>query len=488
MSDLYSAFEEHGFPTAISLLKTEIQELYLSDNVPWIIGYSGGKDSTAVLQLVWIALSELGPSSCHKNVHVISTDTLVENPVVAGWVTKSLDKMKIAAAEQELPITSHRLTPEVADTFWVNLIGKGYPAPWRRFRWCTERLKINPSNKFIRNVASEHGETILVLGTRKAESVSRKQIMTKLEKFRVRDRLSPNASLPNSLVYSPIEDWTNDDVWAYIINIKNPWGYDNTDLLDMYKEASADNECPLVVEINTPSCGNSRFGCFVCTLVDRDRSMEAMINNDEENKWMSPLLRIRDDLALRDRSKRDFRRMNGTVQIYKDKPIPGPYTQKAREKWLRQVLEAQCWLRENGPKEIRDIELITIPELHEIRKIWVIDKHEFEDILPGIYEQVSQKPYAGPPIDDNLALGAKDLELLKSLCGNNNLHYELVRDLLDVERRYRSLARRSGLFNSLEQSISRHFYSSEKEAADLALKRSQEQKSVLASVLDTDQP
>src|SRR5258708_39721238 len=78
--------------------------------------------------------------------------------------------MREVAASAGLPITPHKLTPEIEDSFWVNLIGKGYPAPRLKFRWCTERLKIKPSNKFIREVVRSSGEAILVLGTRKAES------------------------------------------------------------------------------------------------------------------------------------------------------------------------------------------------------------------------------------------------------------------------------------------------------------------------------
>src|SRR5438105_232293 len=110
--------------------------------------------------------------------------------------------MRAAGAGQGMPVEPHKLTPEVEDSFWVNLIGKGYPAPRLKFRWCTERLKIRPSNRFIRDVVRQSGEAILVLGTRKAESQVRAARMSKLEKKRVRDRLSPNASLPNSLVYS----------------------------------------------------------------------------------------------------------------------------------------------------------------------------------------------------------------------------------------------------------------------------------------------
>src|SRR5262249_15713292 len=208
-----SAFAEIGLAKTVQALAAEVRELYLADAVPWVVGYSGGKDSSAVLQLVWNALRDLPPAQRTKPVHVISTDTLVEQPLVAAWVETSLGRMREAAQKQGLPLTPHKLTPEVEDSFWVNLIGKGYPAPRPKFRWCTERLKIRPSNKFIRDVVRPNGEAILVLGTRKAESQRRAATMTKHEGRRVRDRLSPNVSLPNSLVYSPIEDWSNDDVW-----------------------------------------------------------------------------------------------------------------------------------------------------------------------------------------------------------------------------------------------------------------------------------
>ena len=146
----------------------EIRALYTADDVPWIIGYSGGKDSTATLQLVWTAIADLPREQRRKNIYVISTDTLVENPIVAVWVAKSLDVMRSAANEQEVPFCPHRLTPTIRDSFWVNLIGRGYPAPRHKFRWCTYRLKIQPSNTFINGIVSSSGEAIL--GFRYTES------------------------------------------------------------------------------------------------------------------------------------------------------------------------------------------------------------------------------------------------------------------------------------------------------------------------------
>lgn len=466
-----SAFDALGIKKEIATLQDEVREIYLADEFPWVIGYSGGKDSTAVLQLVWSAIAELPPEKRKKQVHVISTDTLVENPIVAAWVSNSLVKMNEAAKDAGLPIEAHRLTPEIKNTFWVNLIGKGYPAPRHKFRWCTERMKIMPSNRFIREVVRSNGEAILVLGTRKAESSKRASSMNKLEAQRVRDRLSPNASLENCFVYSPIENWQNDDVWLYLMQFKNPWGYRNKDLLTMYQGASEDGECPLVVDTTTPSCGSSRFGCWVCTLVDKDKSMTAMIQNDNEKEWMLPLLELRDKFDVKnDRSMRDFRRMRGGVQIFHDRPIPGPYTQPARAMWLREVLTAQTWIRKNGPESVRNIDLVSMDELREIRQIWVVEKHEIEDLLPAIYSDCTGEGYPDANVDDGAVFGAGDLDLLRELCGDDDLHYELSRALLDTEVRFRTLARRRGLHDAIEKEIKRCFYDNEEDATDRALR------------------
>lgn len=473
-----SAFKPQGFKTTVDALCAEIRELYLADEVPWIIGYSGGKDSTATLQLVWMAVAGLPIEQRKKTVHVISTDTLVENPVVAAWVGQSLATMKKASNAQLLPITPHRLTPKIEQTFWVNLIGRGYPAPRHKFRWCTERLKINPSNAFIQNVVRKSGEAILVLGTRKLESTRRSANMTKHEEGRVRDRLSPNSSLPGSLVYTPVETWSNDDVWFFLMQTPNPWGYNNRDLLGMYAGASSDGECPLVVDTSTPSCGDSRFGCWVCTLVEKDKSMSAMIQNDQEKEWMQPLLELRNMLDFRtggegegentDRHLRDFRRMRGSVQLYFGREIPGPYLQSARETWLRKLLNAQTWIRRNGPKEVREITLITLDELQEIRRIWVVDKHELEDLLPRIYREETGEAYPGKPLDDNLVLGADEMKELAVLCVDDRLHYELTRELLSVTNQQRTSGRRAGLFDQLEKTFGKHFYDNKDDALDRA--------------------
>ena len=457
----------------IEKLSKEIKELYCLDDIPWVLGYSGGKDSTTVVQLIWYAIAELPPEKRTKKIYVITTDTLVENPIVSTWVRQSLKQMKSAAIEQQLPIEPYMLYPDVKDTFWVNLMGKGYPAPRHGFRWCTERLKILPSNRFVRDMVRINGEVILILGTRKAESIKRAVSMEKHEIGRMSDRLNNNSSsiksllyqspsLPNSLIYSPIEDWRTDEVWIYLNQWANPWENSNKDLFTMYRGATADNECPLVVDTSTPSCGNSRFGCWVCTMVSQDKSMEAMIQNDEEKEWMQPLLDIRNELDIKnDRDKRDFRRIYGRVELFERnmgddttsvEPIPGPYTKFWREHWLRRVLEAQTHIRKTAPLEMRDITLITPEELSEIRRIWLEEKHEFDDSLPRIYEEVTGEPFEDSrPAAERKLLGSDEWAAIEEICSEDKMHLELMAKLLDTERQYYTKPRRTGIYADLDK-------------------------------------
>jgi len=443
----------------IQELTNEIQSLYLSDSIPWIVGISWGKDSSTILQLIWTAIEKLPVEQRHKKVYVMTTDTLVENPIVSAWVNHSMKVLKAAAQEKSMPFEPHLLHPAVKNSFWTCLMGKGYPAPRHGFRWCTERMKIKPVNQFIRDILRVYGETIIVLGARKSESNSRAAVLKKNEVGRVRDRLSPNPNLVNSLIYTPIEDWRTDEVWMYLMQFPNPWGGNNQDLFTLYRGATADNECPLVVDTSTPSCGDSRFGCWVCTLVSKDRSMEAMIQNDEDKEWLQPLLDIRNELDIHDdRDKRDFRRIYGRVELFERKaddgtevvPIPGPYTKFWREHWLRRVLEAQVQIQNTAPPDMQDITLITEEELGEIRRIWLEEKHEFDDSLPRIYNEVTGKSFKDNRIQEKKLLGGDEWSILEEICSDDAMHLELMAKLLDTERQHATKSRR-GVFENLEK-------------------------------------
>lgn len=453
------------FMEQIKLLQEEIQRLYLTGD-RFAVGWSGGKDSTAALQLIWKAVLGLPVEERIHDIEVITNDTLVENPIVSAQVKNSIKRMEAAAKKQQMPIKTHITHPSVENTFWVKLIGNGYPAPRWGFRWCTERLKINPAEELLRRIVAKNQQIVLVLGVRSAESAARATSMENQRKFQISERLNANPISSGSQTYSPIRDWSTREVWQYLMQFPSPWG-DNKELFAMYRGATADSECPMVVDTSTPSCGSSRFGCFVCTMVDQDKSMKAMIQNDEEKEWMQPLLDIRNELDIRDEDghhadhdRRERRRATGKVQLYEAKaddgstylkPIPGPYTRFWREHWLRRVLQAQTQVRKTAPHEMRDITLITPEELSEIRHIWVHEKHEFNDSLPRIYEEVTGYPFEDVRPTGTAILGADEWDTLEQSCNETGASLELMARLLGIESKYNNKVRRAriGIYDEL---------------------------------------
>ena len=258
----------------------DIRRVYLGDRRPWVVGFSGGKDSTALLQIIYFTLASMPKGQVGKPLYVLASDTRVETPRISARMRTELAAIENAAERDGLPVSCHLVYPKLNDTFWVNLIGRGYPSPNSRFRWCTDRLKILPVNAFIESVISQSGDAIIVLGARKAESAIRAQTMERREIEG--NRLHPHISLHRAWVYTPIEDLTTNEVWTYLLNVPSPWNGSNRELVGLYKQASG-GECPLVIDSSTPSCGQSRFGCWTCTVVDRDRSMEALVDCGEEH-------------------------------------------------------------------------------------------------------------------------------------------------------------------------------------------------------------
>jgi DNA sulfur modification protein DndC len=457
-------------PTLYEQTLDEIRGAYLADDRPWVIGFSGGKDSTVTLQLVWYALRGLDPSQRHKHVYVISGDTLVETPVIIDYLAEALSLINVHAEREGLPLSAHKVIPTVEDSFWVNLIGKGYPAPTSRFRWCTARMKIKPANRFILDRVAEYGEVTLVLGVRSQESSTRAQLMS-LRRIKG-SLLSRHSTLPNAFVYTPISDYSLDDVWTYLLQVPNPWGRDNNDLLSLYRNSSA-GECPLVVDTTTPSCGSSRFGCWVCTVVTKDKAMEAMIDNGEE--WLEPLLEVRDFLADTQDPKRkvevrDYVRRNGQVMMkdYGDPDDPfvrGPYTLEFCQEVLRRLLRAERSSREAAPED-QQVGLINERELLEIRRIWRNERQDWTDSLPRIFEEETGEALDLPD-DDQAAPNADDEALLAELTAKHELPLGLVKRLIDTERDLQGLQRRSKIMDQLQAVLTQEWRSEADIVAEL---------------------
>jgi DNA sulfur modification protein DndC len=417
----------------------EIKAQYQEDDLPWVIGFSGGKDSTAVLQLIFYAVSEIPVAQRTKEIHVLSNDTLVENPNVVNFLDEQLGRILIAGKNE---LYTHnpdlffvkKVTPKLEDTFWLNLIGKGYPSPNRWFRWCTERMKINPTNDYILRTVSKHGKTIIVLGTRKAESGNRAAAMQQYEitGFRLRKH-----QLPNAYVFAPIANMSNQEVWTYLINSSNPWGGDNQKLLNLYRSASDVMECPLVIDNTTPSCGNSRFGCWTCTVVDRDKSMSHMIMNGEE--WMMPLIELRDWLKkIRDdESMREKRRRTG-------EPGLGPFTIQTRKEILERLLKIECEI---------EMELITQQELAAIQYQWNYDG-KFRYQVSEIYEKIKGEK-AMIPADKISERRQEEFKILEEVCQEHKLNADHIKELMELERENLTFLRRPSIFEEMKRKIER---------------------------------
>lgn len=440
----------------------EVREVYLNDNRPWILGFSGGKDSTCMVQLVWHAISVLPIEKRQKRIYIISSDTLVESPKIVEQITSTLDTMEKAAREQELPISTNLVRPEIKDSFWVCLLGLGYPAPSNNFRWCTDRLKIRNADRFINDKVSEYGEAIVVLGTRKDESGSRAQLMNLYE---IKGSyLSRHSKFAQTYVYTPLRDFITEDVWNYLLQNKNPWGGNNRDLLTLYQNANA-AECPLVVDSSTPSCGNSRFGCWVCTVVDKDKSMENLIDSGED--WMQPLLELRQELKdTQDPEKkleiREFKRRDGKVMFYTDgteKITPGPYKIDFRKDFLRKLLEAQNSVQKNGPDP--KMSLILEEELHEIQRIWRMEQGDWENSVYQIYEKTTGKKIS--PVQEDLGGFSKvEQEILDEVCEKNSVPKLLVSKLLHAEFDSQGMTRHSKVYTKIGKILSEEWRGEEK--------------------------
>ena len=412
---------------------------------PWIIGFSGGKDSTVLLTLVWFALrrikeNAIAPFQLRRPVYVVCNDTLVENPIIATYVDNVLNQIENSAREEDLPIFVRKTIPKLEDSFWVNVIGKGYPVPNNAFRWCTDKMKIKPTARFIVEQVDECGEAIILIGTRKAESATRARSIKKHEIHG--KRLTNHTILKNTFVYAPIKELMLEEVW-YIINaIPSPWNFDNSILFNIYKDASADDyECPTVVtDKSHGSCGQSRFGCWVCTVVKDDKSMYSLIKNGRE--WMKPLydFRIEIDKERNIVENRMPYRRDGKRAIND----MGPYIFSYRAKMLKRLLEVQNELQKHDP----NIKLISDQELIAIQVNWYRD-FNFSYQVSEIYNSIYKKSFN---MEKNIK-NKLEADLMREICFENPEEGELIEQLLILQRSKSLMQRRRGLKNEIESRL-----------------------------------
>ena len=401
----------------------EMSIVYQHDRRPWMIGYSGGKDSTLLCCLVMEMLQRLPKSKINKTVSIVSSDTMVENPIVGNYMHR-MSKM-IGETGSALKIKADIIYPQIEDTFWCKVIGLGYPTPEAPgFRWCTDRLKIHPMNKYTLDTIKNNGEVVLLLGVRKAESVYRanniraREIEGKL--------LVPHNDIENAYVYNPLTEIPNEIVWEFLLkdDAKTPWGSDNKYLFSLYQGENLGEEQSVIGEIDKekiPVTGNSRFGCWICTMVKEDKSLKAFIDRGEE--WLIPLRDFRNwMLEMRTTpGAREYKRRNGSMYRKADGTLgEGPFTIETRKEMLRRLLQLEV---DTG------LSLITVEELKQIDMMWDSEGDLTRRCLVDIYYEVTGKRL---PWDEyKMPVFSKEVidEIMK-LCKENNVEFELISKLI----------------------------------------------------------
>lgn len=409
----------------INAISDGLRELYLSDDRPWLIGFSGGKDSSMVASLIFNVVQSLPLEKRVKEIAVLCSDTRVEIPAIVEMVETMLARMRKYSLTHQLNIEVHLLRPPAEQSFWVNVIGRGYPPPNRVFRWCTSRLKIDPMSRFVENRVGRWGEAIFQLGARRAESSRRARTLANHE---TRSGLRRHSDLPRVWINNPIEHLSTEEVWAYLLQNKPPWGGSNRELYRLYADASG-GECPVQIDKSTPSCGNSRFGCWTCTVVDRDKASEGLLNAGDER--MEQLISFRDILIEYrnpENGKRDTRRMNGDNGH-------GPLLISARKELLARLLELQ---EESG------LTLISEEELLLIQRFWNSSREP--DDGTGVARIVHQ--HKGIIMSDIQEMD-KLWSLEEQVCREKNLSHETLRRLVAKIDEYSESHRRFGLPDEL---------------------------------------
>ncbi len=341
------------------VLRTEYQRRH---RYPWIVAYSGGKDSTLLLQLVWEVVAEIPASERQRPVLVVGNDTLVESPLVIQHLRESLELIAVAGEREGLPIETEITEPCIDQTFWVNIIGRGYIPPTRNFRWCTDRMKILPTKRLLERLTRDAQGTILLVGTRRSESQNRRRAMDR--RGVSARRLNPHSMVDGCKMFAPLAELDDADVWMTLMQRKPPWGGTHRRLLTLYRNAGG-GECPLVMsQEQAPSCGSSspRFGCWTCTVVQKDRSLRGLIDSGHaEAERMEALFDFREwliTLRENDDNRLPVRRNGNAKQRDDGSCVYGPFKLEIRKEILDQlrVLERRIGESLILPEEIDCIE------------------------------------------------------------------------------------------------------------------------------------
>lgn len=439
-NDKFSAFED---------IIEEMTYVYKHDNRPWLIGYSGGKDSSLLVTLVVETVARLAEHERTKKIFIVTSDTGVENPVVKRYMHTSSEKINEFSQKNNANIKADIIYPDVAQSYWSLVIGLGYPTPEPPgFRWCTERLKILPMNRYTNDIIEKYGEVVILLGVRKAESLTRRRSITSRE---IEGKLLiPHTDIAKAYMYNPLTEIPNELVWEYLLKDDgiSSWGVDMKYLFSLYQGENLGEEQSVVGQIDKdkiPVTGNSRFGCWCCTIVKEDKSLQRFIDNGSTElvplrEFRNWLVSIRQNPEFRDSKRRNgkvYQKANGEYGF-------GPFKMSARQEILKRLLELQ---RDTG------FTLITDEELKMIDTLWDLEgdlsRRKLVDIYYAVFNtRLSWDEYKEPLYDIEI------INSLQNAAEQSEIPFELITKLIVMINSNKYIAKSSKLKKEFDRLIS----------------------------------
>jgi DNA sulfur modification protein DndC len=242
--------------------------------------FSGGKDSSAALKLLYTALRQTARPA-RTRVTIIYVDTGVDIPVVTQMVRRTLRHLSAEAKNDRIPLQVKCVRPQLSDRYLVKVIGRGYPPPSSIFRWCTDVLRIDPIRRFLQRTPDSGA--ITVVGIRRGESENRDRL---IHKHATSSQFyQKQVDSVSNVLFCPIINYSLNDVWETLRCVELPRAINTPALLEIYKDASA--ECPVIRETKGAPCGRSRFGCWTCTVVRRNRAVESLVDGVRKANYTS---------------------------------------------------------------------------------------------------------------------------------------------------------------------------------------------------------
>lgn len=248
-----------------------IEHYYRNEERPFQVGYSGGKDSTLVLQLV----CEVADKNEWKNpVFVGYNKTGLEPIGKFERINKQLERMR------KVGINAGCSEPALKNRFWCMICGRGYSTPAFSLRYCTTCLKLQPNERYFTKVAKESPSRgcLVIDGTRKEESKQRTKRLTEqgapFGLVRLRKQLNIES-------LSPIADVKTAEVWEYLESVGTFfWGGTIAELKGEYQNDYA------------------RDGCWVCPFLTKEKELRFRCN-ESQIKIRNFLYAINNDVAKR---------------------------------------------------------------------------------------------------------------------------------------------------------------------------------------------